>query len=170
MLPADTSFCFEDFPDAMYLLQVAGGFESYVWNNGMYGNTAVVEGPGTYSVQVTNTLGCTTTMQTRVTAFCGMPLLFIPTAFTPDGDDRNEVLRIEGRNLVDLDFQLFNRWGEKVWTADAVGDYWHGQGPNGTHYVGEGPYMWVARYRYALDASGQTSSWQETTGTIQVLR
>lgn len=170
MLPADTAFCFDDFPDAQYLLQVAGGFGGYSWNTGSMSNTVVVEGPGIYEVEVTNSVGCTTFMRCRVQGFCGMPLLFVPTAFSPDGNDLNEVLRIEGRNLVDLDFQLFNRWGEKVWTADEVGDYWHGQGPGGTHYVGEGPYVWVARFRYTLDSEGTTSAWEERTGSIQVLR
>lgn len=170
MLPADTAFCFDDFPDAQYLLQVAGGFAGYAWNTGAMSNTVVVEGPGTYEVEVTNSVGCTTFMRCRVEGFCGMPLLFVPTAFSPDGNDLNEVLRIEGRNLVDLDFQLFNRWGEKVWTADEVGDYWHGQGPGGTHYVGEGPFVWVARFKYVLDPEGNTSAWEERTGSIQVLR
>ena len=67
--------------------------------------------------------------------FCSEPLLFIPTAFTPDGDGLNEVLRVEGRNLVQLDFKLYNRWGSLVWEADSIGDYWHGQSPNRTHYV-----------------------------------
>ncbi|MEY5043157.1 MAG: hypothetical protein RJA19_384 [Bacteroidota bacterium] len=170
MLPADTAFCFDDFPDAVYLLQVAGGFSGYEWNTGAMSNTVVVEGPGTYEVEVTNTVGCTTFMRCRVEAFCGMPLLFVPTAFSPDGNDLNEVLRIEGRNLMDLDFQLFNRWGEKVWTADEVGDYWHGQGPGGTHYVDGGPYVWVARFRYVMDSAGTASAWEERTGSIQVLR
>ncbi len=169
-LPADTVVCFEDFPDVPRYILVAGGYAGYTWSTGSNGPLAQIEGPGTYTVAVTNAIGCTTVASTVVVDFCSTPLLFVPTAFTPDGDGTNEVLRIEGRNVVDMEFVLFNRWGSEVWRTTELGAYWHGQGPGNTHYTADGPYFWHARYRYLTDPYGGKSPWQQGSGTVYVLR
>ena len=169
-LPSDTTFCFEDFPDATYLLSVPGGFAGYSWNTGSPSNVQVVNGPGLYSVSVTNTIGCTTTESTWVKDFCSMPLLWVPNAFSPDGDGMNEVLRIEGRNIVDLEFVIYDRWGNEVWRTTELGSYWHGAGPGGRYYTADGQYVWRARYRSVVDPAGNLSLWQEAGGSITVLR
>ena len=168
--PADTVLCFDDFPNADYRLSVPAGFAGYVWYDGQSGNQVTVDVPGVYGVTVQNEIGCETEKSVVVTNFCSLPLLFIPNAFTPDGDGLNEVLRIEGQNLVQLEFTIYNRWGNVVWTADSLGDYWHGQGPNMTHYVPDEMYLWKARYRHYTDTNGSLSTWYEDSGSIQVLR
>ncbi len=169
-LPSDTSLCFEDYPGIQYTFAVPAGFDGYLWNDGSTDNTLPVDGPGTYGVVVTNDIGCESEQTIWVNGFCSEPTLFIPSAFTPDGDGLNEVLRIEGRNLVELDFQLFNRWGNLVWQADAIGDYWHAQSPSLTHYVQDELYIWKAKYRHFTDPSGSLSTWFEAEGAVRVLR
>jgi gliding motility-associated-like protein len=168
--PEDTALCFEDFPEAIYKLAVPAGYAGYQWMNGSTDNQLFIDGPGSYSVVVTNEIGCTTERYVTVVDFCSEPLLFVPSAFTPDGDGLNEVLRIEGRNLVQLDFQLFNRWGNLVWQADSIGDYWHGQGPNRTHYVQDELYLWKAKYRHYTDPDGQLSPWYQASGSVRIIR
>jgi Secretion system C-terminal sorting domain len=41
------------------VLDPGSGFESYLWNNGTTNATLSIESPGTYSVQTTDSLGCT---------------------------------------------------------------------------------------------------------------
>ena len=132
--------------------------------------TLSVDGPGVFSVVVANELGCTTERTVTVIDFCSEPLLFIPTAFTPDGDGLNEVLRVEGRNLVQLDFKVYNRWGSLVWEADSIGDYWHGQAPDRTHYVQDDMYIWKAKYRHYTEPAGQLSPWYQATGSVRIIR
>jgi gliding motility-associated-like protein len=169
-LPADTSFCFADFPEASYILAVPAGFPSYAWTTGEQGNLINIDEPGLYGVVVTNDLGCSSEQMTLVQAFCSEPALFVPSAFTPDGDGLNETLRIEGKNLIELDFRLYNRWGSLVWQADTIGDYWHGQAPDRTHYVQDDLYIWKAKYRHYLDANGQLSPYSEASGSVRILR
>lgn len=168
--PEDSALCFEDFPGALYQLSVPAGYAEYAWMDGSTSPSLQIDGPGVYSVVVTNELGCTTERFATVVDFCSEPLLFVPTAFTPDGDGLNEVLRIEGRNLVQLDFKLYNRWGNLVWEADSLGDYWHGQGPAKTHYVQDELYLWKAKYRHYTDPSGQLSPWFQATGSVRIIR
>ena len=168
--PQDSALCFEDFPGVKYQLSVPAGYAAYQWMNGSTLPSLEIDGPGVYSVVVTNEIGCTTERFATVVDFCSEPLLFVPTAFTPDGDGLNEVLRIEGRNLVELDFKLYNRWGNLVWEADSLGDYWHGQAPAKTHYVQDELYLWKAKYRHYTDPSGQLSPWFQATGSVRIIR
>lgn len=169
-LPVDTALCFDDIPDNAYSISVPAGFAGYQWLDGASSNIISIDGPGTYGVSVSNDIGCVSTQYVSVVDFCAEPLLFVPSAFTPDGDGLNEVLRIEGRNLVQLDFKLYNRWGELVWQAEELGAYWHAQGPAKTHYVEDEMYHWRARYRYYLDPEGQLSPWQQAAGSVLILR
>ncbi len=52
--------------------------------------------------------------------------LFIPSAFTPNGDGKNDVLRVLGSNIVDLDFRVFNRWGQLVFSSNDPAKGWDG--------------------------------------------
>jgi gliding motility-associated-like protein len=169
-LPADTSLCFDDYPEVSYQLAVPAGFASYSWTTGQTGNVISIEEAGLYGVVVTNDIGCSNEEMSLVQGFCSEPALFVPTAFTPDGDGLNETLRIEGKNLIELDFRLYNRWGALVWQADTIGDYWHGQAPQRTHYVQDDLYIWQAKYRHYLDANGQLSPYTEASGSVRILR
>jgi gliding motility-associated-like protein len=168
--PTDTTFCFEDFPEAVYQIFVPAGYASYAWSSGESGPAITVNGPGVYSVEVTNSVGCAVTTDIAVEAFCAEPLLYVPSAFTPDGNQLNEVWRVEGRNLVEFELFVADRWGQILWQTNSLGDAWNGTGPGGEYYVDQGVYMWRARYRYMLDPSGVMSGWEEQSGQVVIIR
>ncbi|MAI23175.1 MAG: hypothetical protein CL828_03875 [Crocinitomicaceae bacterium] len=168
--PSDSALCFEDFPGVQYQLSVPAGYAAYQWMNGSTLPSLSIDGPGVYGLVVTNEIGCTTERYVSVIDFCSEPLLFIPSAFTPDGDGLNEVLRIEGRNLEQLEFELYNRWGGLIWEANSIGDYWHGQGPERTHYAQDELYLWKAKYRHYTDPMGQLSPWYQASGSVRIIR
>ncbi|MFD2965419.1 T9SS type B sorting domain-containing protein, partial [Olivibacter jilunii] len=62
--------------------------------------------------------------------------LFIPNAFTPNGDGKNdqfEIMGIEGYDRVEL--YVFNRWGNEVYNNPNYNNNWDGQNLNeGTYY------------------------------------
>ncbi|MBS1941256.1 MAG: gliding motility-associated C-terminal domain-containing protein, partial [Bacteroidetes bacterium] len=57
-----------------------------------------------------------------------MPAIFVPNAFTPDGDGRNDVFRITGSGLSAQDFHLmiFDRWGELIYDTTDLNAGWDG--------------------------------------------
>ena len=71
-----------------------------------------------YSVQVTDENGCTAEDQIRVFV-AKTRNVFIPTAFSPDGDGINDLFTIHaGADVARIkSFLLFNRWGESVHEA-----------------------------------------------------
>ncbi len=70
--------------------------------------------------------------------------LYLPTAFTPNGDGLNEELIVVGPEVSDFSFKIFNRWGELVFFTTEQPKGWDGRfrgtrAPQGTYrYFVEG--------------------------------
>jgi gliding motility-associated-like protein len=81
--------------------------------------------------------GCVDTTSRVVTV--SDHLLYIPTAFTPDGDGLNDVWQpsVRGARLYEL--QVFDRWGQLVFSTTDPRAGWAGDG------AGEGLYNYVVR-------------------------
>lgn len=89
---------------------------------------AVVNETTTYTVIMDNGV-CQVGAQVTVTTYefiCGDEYIFVPNAFSPNGDGENDVLYVRGQNLNELELKVFDRWGELVFetTDQAVG--WDG--------------------------------------------
>ena len=52
---------------------------------------------------------------------------YVPTAFTPNGDGRNDVFRPVVYGIaVEYNFIVYNRWGQKVFISNTPGEGWDG--------------------------------------------
>ncbi len=72
----------------------------------------------TYAIEVLDSAGCRATDDIRIFVDKQRPI-FVPTAFSPNGDGFNDRLFIGGGdNVVQInEFSIFNRWGEAIFTA-----------------------------------------------------
>lgn len=61
---------------------------------------------------------------------CDEPEIFLPSAFTPNGDGLNDNLIVRGRNLTEVNFSVYDRWGKLMYHTEKVGEGWNG------HYRG----------------------------------
>ena len=62
-----------------------------------------------------NIYGCVSTDTVCIKTFCPSTQLFVPNAFTPDGDGINDVLLVQGSGIKMIkSLRIFNRWGEMV--------------------------------------------------------
>ena len=57
---------------------------------------------------------------------CGEPNIFVPNAFTPNNDGNNDILKVRGRWISKLQFVVYNRWGQEVFTTTDVNNGWNG--------------------------------------------
>lgn len=74
-----------------------------------------VKGNKTYRALVTNDLGCTAVDSINIRPFCKGSQVFIPNAFTPDGDGLNDILMVRGKGIALVrSFRIYSRWGELV--------------------------------------------------------
>ncbi|MBS1771982.1 MAG: gliding motility-associated C-terminal domain-containing protein [Bacteroidetes bacterium] len=78
--------------------------------------------------------------------------VFIPSAFSPNGDGLNDYLKMLSVGYAKINFfRIFNRWGQVVFQTDHIGDGWDGK------YKGKdtelGTYFWVLSVtdRYGKD-------------------
>jgi len=57
---------------------------------------------------------------------CKEPNIFLPNAFTPNGDNENDVLFIRGKFLEKISLKIYDRWGELVFETDKQSIGWDG--------------------------------------------
>ncbi|MFK7757056.1 MAG: gliding motility-associated C-terminal domain-containing protein, partial [Flavobacteriales bacterium] len=73
--------------------------------------------------------------------------VYIPNAFTPDGDGINDIFRITASgNLSPFKLEIFNRWGELVYESLDQDQGWLGNHQNGDYYVPDGIYTYRVSY------------------------
>jgi gliding motility-associated-like protein len=81
----------------------------------------------TYSVSVTDILGCFTANADYTVDIYPETFLAMPTTFTPNGDGANDVISVEGWGIKQLEeFRIFNRWGEELFFTTNEEEGWDG--------------------------------------------
>ena len=79
-----------------------------------------------YMLTIIDSNGCagTDTVTVYVDISCGE--VYLPNAFSPNGDNQNDVLFVRGNCIKLLDVQIYNRWGEKVFEITDPASGWDG--------------------------------------------
>jgi gliding motility-associated-like protein len=68
----------------------------------------------TYTVYVSNALGCTASDTVIVRVFCDGASVTMPNAFTPNGDGKNDLYYVRGKGFEVKRFIIYNRLGQEV--------------------------------------------------------
>jgi gliding motility-associated-like protein len=95
-------------------------------------------GTYTYNVVATTPENCFGIDEIKITVYKG-PEIYVPTAFTPNGDSYNNILRISAVGLKSFKYyRVFNRWGQLVFSTKDPVIGWDGffkniQQPAGTY-------------------------------------
>ena len=132
------------------LLLNASGGTAYLWEPNIFLTNAGVSNPVAlpnnsieYIVTVSNDAGCSSTDTIAVKVFFVEPGFYVPTAFTPNRDGKNDVFRPILLGMKSLDrFMIYNRWGQLLFSTTNIGHGWDGT------FGGKGQetatYVWVA--------------------------
>mgnify|MGYP006165455099 CR=1 FL=1 len=163
-LVADTTICFDDAPEIILNPGRYGG-QSYLWNDGSTDLVYVAKEKGRYSVEITNEFGCKIISGTEIFEDCPFAV-WIPNGFTPNEDGKNDKLTIMGRGIDEVQMYIFNRWGQLIWTGNAIGDGWDGK-ING-NLVQQDVYVYKVDFKYT--DSGNVVRSKSRTGTVLVYR
>ncbi|MCU7549225.1 gliding motility-associated C-terminal domain-containing protein [Chitinophagaceae bacterium LB-8] len=115
----------------------------YRWQDGSEGKEFKAAGPGIYNLEVSNYCG---SQKDSVIISKGVCQLYIPNAFTPNGDGHNDVFRAGfGEDITSYNIQVYNRWGTKVFESNEIRRGWDGTISGKLQPAGV--YIWVIRYR-----------------------
>jgi gliding motility-associated-like protein len=136
-LPADTSFCERD----TLLLAPSLNGVTYTWN-GNSGSMVKVFQEGAYEIMATEANGCAKKFTVNVRAQnCN---IYLPNAFTPNGDGINDVFRIpQGMPIQLKEFSIFDRWGNSVFNTTERSIGWDGRYKG--VFSSPGTYMYIIK-------------------------
>ena len=137
---------------------------NYAWSpNGETTQTINVTQSGTYAVTVSLDK-CAVADKITLIDYCPTSI-FIPNAFTPNGDNKNDVFKVSGANVKDFELLIFNRWGEQIFRSTDINQGWDGK-VNG-RMVQIDVYIWKLSYSENLE-TGKTKK-HEQLGTVVVI-
>lgn len=146
--PRDTSVV-EGQPLTLTVTGMPSG-SSYLWSpvqwlSNFTGITTVATPLNTieYVVEATSPQGCKGNDSVLVRVFKLDPDMYVPTAFTPNGDGLNDILRPILIGMKELRyFRVYNRFGQMLYATSDIGKGWDGK--FGGRGQDPGTYVWMA--------------------------
>ena len=160
----DTAACFKEIGS---LTLDAGTADQFLWNDKAQSTSSAidVEEEGTYIVQLTNANLCSVKDTININQIC-VTTLFIPNAFSPNGDASNDVFYVKGLHAEKFHLMIFNRWGEIIFESYDINNGWDGT------YMGNEVQIDV--YVWKLDWLSTNAQEQKTKneriGTVSLIR
>jgi len=141
-LPVDTSVC----SYGSVLVKAISGYKNYLWSTGSVSSSVSITQPGQYWLQATDNNNCTGKEFITISPKECLKGLFVPSAFTPNNDGKNDLLKpfLLG-NVKQYKFQIFNRWGQLVFETSDLTKGWNGNfagHPQPNHV-----FVWVCQYQ-----------------------
>lgn len=136
VLPSEVEKC--EGRQVVLTAQVQGAITTS-WDHGASGRTATVTEPGLYTITAANPCGEASATIAVVDEEC-FQNLFIPNAFTPNGDGLNDLFRVTAEGVVRFRMQILDRWGTLVFETDHIDGFWNGSYQNGGYYCPTGVY------------------------------
>jgi gliding motility-associated-like protein len=122
------------------------------------------EGYYIYTVKVSDDAGCIDSAVVRVSIFSTLPEIYVPNAFTPNGDGRNDFFKIVAPGIERIKlFRVYNRWGQLIYDSPVthiIG--WDGSF-NGKPLPSD-TFVWMVQ---AVDYTGKTHF---KKGTVTLVR
>lgn len=143
---------------------------TYLWDfgNGTIAHTQTVTSQvyyntGSYTVYLTVTNGlCMDVDSVVIVVLEEEPTLYVPNAFTPNGDSINDFFRIGATNIIDFNIVIFDRWGLKLYESNDIYPGWDGK-VNG-NVICDGVYF------YLIEATGIDKVKIKKQGTVTLFK
>jgi gliding motility-associated-like protein len=114
-----------DKPLTLPVLVSSPATDEYLWQDGSRSRTFTVSKSGVYHVTLSNRCGVIKDTVTIAARHCN---LFFPSAFSPNGDGRNDIARLTGdvANVSNYTLHIYNRQGQEVYAGNDVNTGWNG--------------------------------------------
>ena len=121
---------------------------TYLWSNGSTAHNTTVDAAGIYTLSFTGLCALGTEQIEVLTGDCDT-YVHVPNTFSPNNDDINDVfLPVVSGNVENYELQIFDRWGELIFTTSDPTVGWDGSVIS--TIAQEGVYVWKIRYRNNL--------------------
>lgn len=120
-------------------------YQSYSWSTGSSGSSITIEKPGHYILTATDLNMCSGKDSILVIQKDCYTGVFIPTAFTPNGDNVNDIFKskIYGK-VLSFSFMVYDRWGHLIFNTSDPFKGWDGNSKKGQAEAGT--FVWKCIY------------------------
>ena len=142
----------------------AGEAQSYLWSTNETAQLIYVEEGGDFWVQYMDMYGCTYQDTITVIENESSVMLFVPNAFSPNGDGLNDTWKVVGQGVENYKLYVYSRWGEQVWSSTNIDDQWDGTYKGGNLPIDVYAYILT----YSNPCSGKTIT--QKSGHIVIIR
>lgn len=92
------------------------------------------------------------------------PSIFLPTAFTPNGDGMNDEFLAQGKGIVEFEMVIYDKWGGIIFESKDITQGWKGLQPDN-----DTPSM-MGNYIYKVKAKNKHDKTIEKTGVVSLIR
>ncbi|TVR81571.1 MAG: gliding motility-associated C-terminal domain-containing protein [Saprospirales bacterium] len=118
-----------------------------------------------YTAYLISEKECVDSIQVEVEVIdfsCAHPFVFLPSAFSPNGDGQNDVLYIRGQTILNSELIIYDRMGRQVFNADGVNHGW-----DGTAHGKEVP---AGVYAFTLFVECENGDYLRSNGNVSLIR
>lgn len=153
--------------DVQFLDLSTGSVQQWFWDFGD-GEADNAQNPihqygegGDYTIYliIIDASGCQDTVAKIITI--GLPPV-LPSGFTPNGDGENDIFLIRGGPFKEVDFKVYNNWGEVVFSSDDAAVGWDGT------FKGQPAQMGVYTWTFAVSMTNDVVV--KKSGDVTLLR
>lgn len=135
----------------------------FVWSTGDTTETITLAESANIIISTANVCGSAIDSLEVVFEDCS-ELVFLPTAFTPNGDGLNDFYIPSVANVELYELWIFDQWGRAVFHTEDPNEVWQGDNNSGGYYIANGIYNFRVLYRT------NQGTIQERRGYIQIIR
>tara|TARA_B100000674_G_scaffold382381_1_gene325318 strand:+ start:1048 stop:5694 length:4647 start_codon:yes stop_codon:yes gene_type:complete len=163
---ASEPICFEEDDRGVTLLAGTNPAYSYLWSTQETTASINIYQEGTYFVQI-SVGNCSIEDNIQFKAYCPSTI-YVPNAFTPDQDGKNDSFNAKGYNLEDYEMYIYNRWGQLIFKSESLNDGWDGTYLNNDCQIDV--YVWKIYYSVeSTDGSGHRIK-EQKSGRVSLIR
>jgi gliding motility-associated-like protein len=157
-------------PLVVNFVNLSSGATAYTWDFGNgNGSSSANAGPQTYLypgvymvyLNASNSF-CSDIDSLMITVTDVGPTLYVPNAFTPNGDSINDVFKVGATQIKEFDIIIFDRWGLQLYSSSDINEGWNGY-HNGKP-VSDGTYFFL------INAIGNDDKSIKKQGTVTLFK
>ncbi len=89
--------------------------------------------------------------------------LYIPTAFTPNGDGTNDIFKLQGNGIKEYHIYIYDRWNNLIYESTDLASGWNGTSNNGKK-------MRTGAYAYKIEYVDTDGKKHKTAGRLNLIR
>jgi gliding motility-associated-like protein len=157
---------YESFTSPSYTMEIFDNKKSLIKTLPVNGVFSITPKSEDFTVQNLMFRMKTTSSDGRISYSNIKPLNFslkvlVPSAFTPNGDGMNDTFKVYATFLKSYSLQIFDRWGNIIFTSIDPNEEWNGKINNSPPQNSE--------YVYTINAEGQDGTQLQKSGIINII-